>query len=149
MSLFDEAKAIPTPEVFAAFFPNSELRRDGNILKTLCVFHQEKTASLKIYANGFKCFGCGVAGSNIDLLLKARLASEPIEAAKLIADKFGMKAKKKTIGGTSGGKNAETVERLTVEELADWKKLPEKLLRDAGLRNAPRGVLIPYLAVSG
>ena len=149
MSLFDDVKAIPTGEVFAAFFPGSELKRDGHILATLCIFHEEKTASLKIYGNGFKCFGCGARGSNIDLLLKAKRASTSIEAAKLIATKFGIKFNDKKTGGMGGSKNAGTVERLTVAKLTEWKKLDEKLLRDAGLRNAPSGVVIPYYSVSG
>jgi hypothetical protein len=149
VSLFDEVKGISTGEVFAAFFPGSELKRDGKVLAALCVFHEEKTPSLKLYKNGFKCFGCGAAGSNIDLLVKANLASSPLEAAHLIADKFGIKYDRNTRGGGGGSKNTGTVERLTVERLAAWKKLPEKLLRDAGLRNAPQGVLIPYPTVAG
>lgn len=37
-----------------------------------CPFHSEKTASLKVYANGtkFKCFGCGEWGSIIDFVMK-------------------------------------------------------------------------------
>ena len=30
-----------------------------------CVFHQEKTASMKIYRDGYKCYGCGDAGDVI------------------------------------------------------------------------------------
>jgi DNA primase len=30
-----------------------------------CCFHEEKTASLKIYEKGFFCFGCGVGGDLI------------------------------------------------------------------------------------
>ncbi len=37
-----------------------------------CPFHSEKTASLKMFANGtkFKCFGCGEWGSVIDFVMK-------------------------------------------------------------------------------
>ena len=37
-----------------------------------CPFHNEKTPSLKIYADGrkFKCFGCGEGGSVIDFVMK-------------------------------------------------------------------------------
>uniref|UniRef100_UPI00386535E3 CHC2 zinc finger domain-containing protein n=1 Tax=Ruminococcus sp. TaxID=41978 RepID=UPI00386535E3 len=50
---------------FYGFQPN----RAGFIT---CPFHSEKTASLKIYANGrrFKCFGCGEGGSVIDFVMK-------------------------------------------------------------------------------
>ena len=150
MDVFEQAKAIATPEVFAAFFPGQELRRDGQILATLCIFHLEKTPSLKLYKNGFKCFGCGAKGSNIDLLIMSGLAKTPLEAVQLIGSRFGIKfTDKKSREGIEGSKNDETVEQLTVAKLAEWKKLPEKLLRDAGLKDSKHGVLIPYWTVPG
>ncbi|MEG1516479.1 MAG: CHC2 zinc finger domain-containing protein [Clostridia bacterium] len=32
----------------------------------LCPFHKEKTGSFKLYEDGFKCFGCGAHGDQID-----------------------------------------------------------------------------------
>lgn len=126
MGLFEDARAIPTGQVFAQFFPASQLRRDGRILATLCIFHDEKTPSLKLYANGFQCFGCGAKGSNIDLLIKANLAATPLEAAKLIAEKFGIKfdERKRTAG-----------DGVTVEQLALAKKLPVKFLKSLKVMN--------------
>src|ERR1051325_8460525 len=147
--LFQQVKALPTPEVFAKFFPDRKLGRDG---KTHCVIHQEKTPSLNIYQDHFFCFGCQASGDNVDLLVKAK-GLKPLEAAKLIAKEFGINFDdKQHKGGRPGAENAGTVEQLTVEKLAVYKKLPEKLLRDAGLRNAPdpsKGVVIPYFSVSG
>jgi len=144
--LFQQVKALPTPEVFAKFYPDSKLGRDG---KTHCVIHQEKTPSLNIYQDHFFCFGCQASGDNVDLLVKAK-GLKPLEAAKLIAKEFGINFDdKQHKGGRPGSENGGTVEHLTVASLAAWKKLPEKLLRDAGLRNAPGGVVIPYLTVSG
>ena len=39
---------------------------------TRCLWHNEKTGSLKIYPGdrGFHCLGCGVSGSVIDLVMK-------------------------------------------------------------------------------
>ena len=39
---------------------------------TRCLWHNEKTASLKIYpgGRGYHCFGCGQSGSCIDLVMK-------------------------------------------------------------------------------
>ena len=139
--LFDDVKAIPTAEVFAAFFPGHELRRDGRVLSTLCIFHQEKTASLKLYKNGFKCYGCGVTGSNIDLLIKANLASSALEAAKLIAQKFGIKFEDKKTGGMYGSKNAGTVERLTA--LASPTARPCRFRRRPAPGGSPRGAARP------
>ena len=45
------------------FTPNAK----GNIN---CPFHQEKTASLKVYENSFYCFGCGVGGDIFDFAMK-------------------------------------------------------------------------------
>lgn len=36
----------------------------------VCPFHSEKTASMKIYNNGFYCFGCNAHGSVIDFEMK-------------------------------------------------------------------------------
>ena len=51
---------------FYGFHPN----RSGYIR---CPFHNEKTASLKIYdggKDGWHCFGCGAGGSVIDFVMK-------------------------------------------------------------------------------
>lgn len=43
-----------------------DVRRDGF---TKCVFHNEKSASMKVYTNNtFYCFGCNKGGDVIDLL---------------------------------------------------------------------------------
>lgn len=40
-----------------------------------CVFHQEKTASMKVYKDGFHCFGCGAHGDVIDLVMQLEQVS--------------------------------------------------------------------------
>ena len=35
-----------------------------------CPFHAEKTASLKLFDDGFRCFGCGAGGSVIDFVMR-------------------------------------------------------------------------------
>ena len=56
-----------------------------------CPFHSEKTASLKIFANGtkFKCFGCGEWGSVIDFVMKIESLSF-MGAVVKINDKFNL-----------------------------------------------------------
>lgn len=46
-----------------------ELNRSGFMR---CPFHEEKTASFKVYADGkrWKCFGCGEGGTVIDFVMK-------------------------------------------------------------------------------
>ena len=36
----------------------------------VCPFHQEKTPSMKIYKQGFKCFGCSESGDGIRLVMR-------------------------------------------------------------------------------
>lgn len=46
-------------------------RESGNVAFAKCIFHDENTASLAIYANGtYKCFGCGEHGDLITLVQK-------------------------------------------------------------------------------
>ena len=90
-SLCSSVNSIRTYEVMAAFFPDVRLQRDGTSrFKGLCIFHQEDSGSFTIYPKRFKCFGCGAGGTNIDLLLKAELASAPLDAARLLAERFGL-----------------------------------------------------------
>ncbi len=85
--IFARVKALLTAEVFWAFFPAVELKRDGSGRhKALCPIHAEDTPSFTAWPNRWKCFGCGAGGSNVDLLLKAGLTSTPLEAAKMIAE---------------------------------------------------------------
>lgn len=58
---------------------------------TRCIFHSERTASLKIYPNnrGFYCFGCGQRGDSIDFVAKLlNITAE--ESAKKINTDFGL-----------------------------------------------------------
>ena len=56
-----------------------------------CPFHDEKTASLKLYPGqgGFYCFGCGAHGSIIDFVMKLFDISFPQAVVRLSAD-FGL-----------------------------------------------------------
>lgn len=66
ISYTDQIKAAVTmPEVCAAY--GIEVDRKGFCR---CVFHAEKTGSMKIYPDGYKCFGCGEHGDVIDFVQK-------------------------------------------------------------------------------
>lgn len=54
----------PMTEILQRY--NLKLDRGGFIK---CPFHNEKTASLKIYENAFKCFGCGCGGDSITFIM--------------------------------------------------------------------------------
>lgn len=143
-SIFDRVKAIPTPEVFSAFFASAELKRDGSSgrLATHCIGHEEKTASLKIFDDGgWKCFGCNKGGSNIDLIIAARLASTPLEAAKLIADKFNIPVEQSR-------PHKRTV--LTLDAYARFLNVPTEFLdKRFGLSESDGKLLIPYRDIDG
>jgi hypothetical protein len=155
MSLIDQVKSHPLAEVIAAFFPGIELRRDGaHNLSALCPFHAENTPSFKIdvQKNLFHCFGCGVGGSCIDLILKAGLATGPADAAKLIAKRFDIPDDTSTCSSKAGeGRYSDT--GITLGDLAAAKKLDEKFLKNIGLRNVKYrdqpAVLIPYHTQNG
>lgn len=53
----------PMPEVVRRY--GIEINRAGFCR---CPFHTEKTASMKIYAQSFFCFGCGAGGDVIDFV---------------------------------------------------------------------------------
>ena len=57
----------------------------------VCPFHQEKTASLKIYSGdrGWYCFGCGNGGSVIDFVM-CYFNVDKAEAIKIISRDFGL-----------------------------------------------------------
>ena len=68
IDLADQIKNLVTIQEVAeryGFHPN----RSGYIC---CPFHNEKTASLKLYdgQRGFHCFGCGAGGTVIDFVMK-------------------------------------------------------------------------------
>lgn len=53
-----------------------------------CPFHNEKTASLKLYDDGgWHCFGCGAGGSSIDFTARLQELS-PVEAVKRLNEDF-------------------------------------------------------------
>lgn len=54
-----------------------------------CPFHREKTPSLKLYANGFCCFGCNKRGSVIDFVMEL-FGCNFIDALKRLDMDFGL-----------------------------------------------------------
>lgn len=64
-----------------------QLRRGG---MAICPFHDEKTASFKIYQQSFFCFGCQAHGDAITLCQKLNNLQTPLEAAKLLNSDFAL-----------------------------------------------------------
>lgn len=59
--------------------------------KVVCVFHADKTPSMKIYPGdrGFHCFGCGASGTSIDFVMMYFSLSYK-EAIRKINDDFNL-----------------------------------------------------------
>jgi hypothetical protein len=86
-SIFEKVKnTVSIAEVAERF--GVKLDRHG---KALCPFHSEDTPSfpIKKSENIFKCFGCGESGDAIDFVAKLK-GIEPLEAAKLLAEMYGL-----------------------------------------------------------
>jgi len=66
-------------------------RENNTIAFAKCIFHEEDTASLAIYANGtYKCFGCGAHGDIISLVQSIENLDFQ-SACLLIANNIGYK----------------------------------------------------------
>jgi len=55
-----------------------------------CPFHDDKTPSLKVYADHFYCFGCGESGDGATFVAKLFNISQ-LEAARKISYDFGLR----------------------------------------------------------
>ena len=88
MNDFDEVKAgVPVP-LWWRDRGFEEKRGFG-----LCLYHSEKTPSMRLYDRSFFCFGCGAHGSVIDLECKL-FNVEPLEAVKRLNDLRSQKYQK-------------------------------------------------------
>jgi len=140
--IFDAVKALPTFEVVQAFLPHLDLKRDGSgRYKALCPFHDESTPSFTVYEDGFKCFGCDAYGSNVDFVQKLNPASKPLEAAKLIAEKFGVPVKEN---------RPYRQQPLTLSDYARYTRLLEDfLVKTFKVRETSSGLEMPYMDEAG
>lgn len=89
MNLFETVKAEVSARRAADLY-GIETDRTG---KALCIFHNEKRPSMKIYDEpnrGFYCFSCGKGGTVIDLIAQYYGISV-YEAARKIAGDFGIR----------------------------------------------------------
>jgi len=63
--LFEKAKQLDMKHVYE--LTTGEQVKRGNVC---CIFHKERTPSMKIYEDSFHCFGCGAHGDVIDFIQK-------------------------------------------------------------------------------
>ncbi len=88
------------------------LKRTGRLLKGLCPFHGEKTASFTVYPEtaSFYCFGCG-AGGDVITFIKRIENLDYLDAVKFLADRAGM-----TVPESAHVNDAESKLRVRVLE---------------------------------
>jgi len=90
-----------------------QLKRKGNELTCLCPFHTESTPSFTVTPSKslFYCFGCGVNGSVIDLVMKLDRLSSAKAMAKLTGENPPQPPEPKT-AITFGGKEEKIYKYL-------------------------------------
>ena len=86
--IFEIVREIPLEDVIQRYAPNPPIVKNGKVW-ILCPFHAEKTPSLSLRGQRWKCFGCQVGGDGVDFVTQLYNLS-PLEAAGLIAKDFGL-----------------------------------------------------------
>lgn len=81
--IWDLKCRIHLPEFIVGMHDGTGLKRTGSHYVGLCPYHVEDTASLHVWDDHYKCFGCGEYGDVFDWLLKKACGSfrEAVEYA--------------------------------------------------------------------
>lgn len=115
-SIFEKVKQVARIEEVVERFG---VKLDRNS-KALCPFHQEKTPSFSIKRedNIFRCFGCDEGGDAIDFVAKLK-EIEPLEAAKLIAEMYGIDTgQNDNKQGTAQASKARNIDTKTLNKVS-------------------------------
>lgn len=122
----------PMPEVVRQY--GIEINRAGFCR---CPFHNERTASMKIYAQSFYCFGCGAGGDVIDFVrLYERCDFKT--AFRMLGGEFDNHTKKHALSAYKRDADKRTREKQTARKA---EALDDSRAMLAAYRNAL--VLIP------
>ncbi len=84
MSIFDEVKAAVTVPIAAERYGLEH--RNG---MCRCIFHDDRTPSMKLYPENYYCFGCGAHGDVVALVAEL-FGLKQYESAQKIAADFGI-----------------------------------------------------------
>lgn len=60
-------EAVDCRQIAANYLP---LKQHGKAWTGKCPFHKDRSPSLAVYADGYKCFGCGEKGDAINLVMR-------------------------------------------------------------------------------
>ncbi|MEL7564980.1 MAG: CHC2 zinc finger domain-containing protein [Dehalobacterium sp.] len=90
IDIFQQTKGISLIDLVNRYCPNVKMK-GTNRLVGICPLHSEKTGSFTIYkkSNSWYCFGCERGGDGVELV-RLLFNLTPLEAAKLIAEDFGL-----------------------------------------------------------
>ena len=100
----------PMPEVVRRY--GIEINRAGFCR---CPFHNERTASMKIYAQSFYCFGCGAGGDVIDFVrLYERCDFKT--AFRMLGGEFDSHTKKHALSAYKRDADKRTMEKQTARK---------------------------------
>lgn len=86
--IFETIRAIPIKEIIERYSPNPLISKGGKFW-TVCPLHSEKTPSLSLKGNKWKCFGCQEGGDAVDFVAKL-FGLSLIDAARMICRDFGL-----------------------------------------------------------
>jgi uncharacterized protein (DUF927 family) len=126
---------------YSQYLPGLKVK--GDELHGLCPFHNEKNPSfgIQIKTGQYKCLSCGASGNAWTFLQEYKgMAKE--EATKTIMEFAGIA---KRPSRSSQPKRPA----FTVEEYAAAKQLDVKKLYEYGLKNAVKGIAVPYMDEKG
>lgn len=85
MNIFEEVKELVNVPTVARHYGIKVSRSN----MAVCPFHDEKTASMKLYEKNYHCFGCQAHGDAIQLVQEL-FNIKPVEAVKRINSDFGL-----------------------------------------------------------
>ena len=115
-----------------------ELRRVGNRHTGLCPFHQEKTPSFHVYADGYHCFGCGAHGTSLGFLMELDGLTFP-EAVESLAALAGMEVPRERGSGPKVDTSVYDLLEAAAARYGKWLDEPatgkqaQAYLRERGL----------------
>ena len=97
-----------------------QLRRAGANHMGLCPFHEEKTPSFHVYADGhYHCYGCGAHGTPIGFLMDADGLEFP-EAVEALAAQVGLEVPRERTAGKPPDKSLDKVLAAANERFQAW-----------------------------
>ncbi len=113
---------------------------------TSCIFHDERTPSMKLYDDHFYCFGCCKAGDVITLLAQYYGISQ-FESAKMLIDDFGVSTKNtsKFADNKQSMKYQKTELKLT-DLLLKYKKYLKEVLDDNKPKNCEESTSTAFIS---